>query len=443
MALDMNGMLPGADGLNPKKKNAKSGCIVFLTIILILIIAGLFLARQKGIEITDFSSRSKPGSTETANSKTTATIESVKPENKPVNPVPDIAEIKDPPAESTPSKQPDQIAATSGSKTNIMTLWKKVEDNQKSGNTADMIKLLKEIHKTHSSDAHGATALLRLGLAARKSGDEITAQKYFRNVYTELPETTSGRLSSLILADLWYQKYVMAPTPEHAKWEAVRDAYSNTMGRDDVKFLNDKILKRIVSRLNKLNKSIIFSRRPCVGSKGYVVKQNDRLQTIAQKHGVHFDGIALINSIKAPHYYIRVGEKLKILKLPAEVQVDKSDMTLTLYLGGKWIKQYQICHGGQKTPTGKFTIATKSADPSWTDPETRKVYKSTSKKNILGSRWLGFGGDGPGVGLGVHGTTLPHSIPGSTSNGCVRMLNSNVEEIYGLVLIGSTVIIKD
>ena len=46
-------------------------------------------------------------------------------------------------------------------------------------------------------------------------------------------------------------------------------------------------------------------------------------------------------------------------------------------------------------------------------------------------------------GLGIHGTGLPESIPGRTSNGCVRLLNENVEELYGFALIGTKVVIRE
>jgi lipoprotein-anchoring transpeptidase ErfK/SrfK len=118
-------------------------------------------------------------------------------------------------------------------------------------------------------------------------------------------------------------------------------------------------------------------------------------------------------------------------------------MRLTLYIGGKWIKQYKICHGGKRTPPATYTIVTKTANPTWTDPNTKQVYKNTDPKNILGTRWMGFNNDGPTESLGIHGTTLPHTIPGTTSNGCVRMYNKEVEELYGFALIGTQVLIRE
>ena len=43
---------------------------------------------------------------------------------------------------------------------------------------------------------------------------------------------------------------------------------------------------------------------------------------------------------------------------------------------------------------------------------------------------------------GIHGTNKPHSIGTDASHGCIRMFNSQVEELYELVKIGTTVLIK-
>ena len=46
-------------------------------------------------------------------------------------------------------------------------------------------------------------------------------------------------------------------------------------------------------------------------------------------------------------------------------------------------------------------------------------------------------------GYGIHGTTEPESIGKAQSNGCIRMLNKDVEELFGLVTIGTPVIIRE
>jgi lipoprotein-anchoring transpeptidase ErfK/SrfK len=44
---------------------------------------------------------------------------------------------------------------------------------------------------------------------------------------------------------------------------------------------------------------------------------------------------------------------------------------------------------------------------------------------------------------GIHGTIEPKSIGTQASEGCVRMLNKEVEELYSLVPVGTKVTIQD
>ena len=49
-------------------------------------------------------------------------------------------------------------------------------------------------------------------------------------------------------------------------------------------------------------------------------------------------------------------------------------------------------------------------------------------------RWVDIGDS-----YGIHGTIEPDSIGKNESRGCIRMLNSEVEEVYDFLVIGSEV----
>ena len=53
-------------------------------------------------------------------------------------------------------------------------------------------------------------------------------------------------------------------------------------------------------------------------------------------------------------------------------------------------------------------------------------------RNELGTRWIGF--EPTNGSYGIHGTIAPESIGKAVGNGCVRMLNEDVEELYDLVV---------
>jgi len=290
-------------------------------------------------------------------------------------------------------------------------------------------------------DMFVADAYYRLGLIARIQKREEDAQGYWDRAYRSFPDAPGGRLAALALGDT---RFVSAcgSAPRYDEWEEVRDLYSAAIGMDGAPFLTDATAReRVIANLGRLNERLVFSPAPTTGAIFHEVQGGDALYTIARKHKVHFDSIARINGIDANH--LRKGQRLKILKAECTVVVDKRALTLTWYLDGKWVKQYPCCVGpAEKTPAGTYTITRKDEKPAWRNPQDGKLYDYGDPKNILGTRWLAIEGNGTD-GLGIHGTTLPESIPGRTSNGCVRLVNANVEELYGFALIGSQVIIRE
>ena len=55
-------------------------------------------------------------------------------------------------------------------------------------------------------------------------------------------------------------------------------------------------------------------------------------------------------------------------------------------------------------------------------------------ENPLGTRWIAWrASDGTNSGLGFHGTKEPDSVGQDLSQGCVRMLNRDVEELYEIL----------
>ncbi|RVT86556.1 L,D-transpeptidase [Rhodobacteraceae bacterium CCMM004] len=61
--------------------------------------------------------------------------------------------------------------------------------------------------------------------------------------------------------------------------------------------------------------------------------------------------------------------------------------------------------------------------------------------NPLGSRALYLFKNGRDTYFRIHGTTEPQSIGRSVSNGCIRMLNSHVQDLYQRVPVGTQVVV--
>jgi lipoprotein-anchoring transpeptidase ErfK/SrfK len=90
------------------------------------------------------------------------------------------------------------------------------------------------------------------------------------------------------------------------------------------------------------------------------------------------------------------------------------------------------------TPEGLFTVTVKAKDPYY----RKKNIPGGDPRNPLGTRWIGFDAEGTdGRIYGIHGTNQPSSIGKYISNGCIRMLNKNVEFIYDRVPLGTKVLV--
>lgn len=196
-------------------------------------------------------------------------------------------------------------------------------------------------------------------------------------------------------------------------------------------------ISKAQSSLEDINIKMLFSDIPVKDSEVYVVEKGDNLTRIAKKFGTTPELIMSSNKLKNPS--IQIGKKLKVNKARFSIVVDKSQNILTLKSGQEIIKTYRVSTGKNScTPVGTFKVVNKIVDPPWYK-EPGVAIPAGDPKNVLGSRWMGISKPS----YGIHGTTQPESIGQSVTEGCVRMRNSEVEELYILVPVGTEVVITD
>lgn len=198
-------------------------------------------------------------------------------------------------------------------------------------------------------------------------------------------------------------------------------------------------IQDVQKEIEDVNMNIIFSPTLITDtSRYYEVKPGDTLIKIAKKFNTTVGLIKKINMLKSTVIHPR--EKLKIWTAGFSVLVDKSQNILLLNSGQETIKTYVIATGiNNSTPVGNFKIVNKLVDPVWFRSDVGAVVPSDSPENILGSRWMGFDIDG----YGIHGTTKPESIGTQATQGCIRMKNEEVEELFMLLPVGTEVTIID
>lgn len=195
-------------------------------------------------------------------------------------------------------------------------------------------------------------------------------------------------------------------------------------------------VEAVQQKLEQLNLEVIYAHSQSSKTILREVQVGDTLGKLAKKYGTTVELIKKKNHLTSD--VIRVGQKLYIWSGSFNIFVDKSQNILILKDGEEVVKVYTVSTGADNmTPIGTFKIASKLIDPVWF--KAGAVIPAESPQNVLGSRWMGF----DLAGYGIHGTIEPDKMGQPVTAGCVRMRNEDVEEIFDLVPIGTSVTIID
>ena len=105
------------------------------------------------------------------------------------------------------------------------------------------------------------------------------------------------------------------------------------------------------------------------------------------------------------------------------IVVNIRNHSLILYKNGVIFKNYPIAVGKAATPTPKGTFQIKN--------------KALKPGGPFGARWMGLSATGGSY--GIHGTNNSSSFGKNVSNGCIRMYNKDVTELFNLIPVGTVV----
>lgn len=112
---------------------------------------------------------------------------------------------------------------------------------------------------------------------------------------------------------------------------------------------------------------------------------------------------------------------------PLRVIVDRKHHRLAVVSGSILIRNYEVGLGGPKTPLGKFNVSVKVVNPNGTT------------KGPYGTRGMQLSD----TNYAIHGTHDVSSIGANESEGCIRMLKADLEELFDMVPMGTPVTIQD
>jgi lipoprotein-anchoring transpeptidase ErfK/SrfK len=200
---------------------------------------------------------------------------------------------------------------------------------------------------------------------------------------------------------------------------------------------HNPLWERTVKVLGYANVKILFSDYPLPGKKvNYHVKPNDGLRKIAMDHNTSIETVQRSNNMKLTDFNVQLGKTFNIYAGSWKIIISKSRKKLYLFDGSKLFKVYEVGIGKQdRTPTGVFLTGGKRKNPDWYSPAGKIPFGE--KGNVLGTRWIRLNPNGKCSrevsGLGIHGTWDPDSIGKAKSNGCLRMHNKDVEELFAIL----------
>lgn len=135
---------------------------------------------------------------------------------------------------------------------------------------------------------------------------------------------------------------------------------------------------------------------------------------------------------------------------PGSIVVRTPERALYLVTGPGEARRYKVGVGREGFQwSGTSTISGKTEWPTWRPPPAM-IAREAAKGNILPEVMEG----GPGNPLGaralyiggtmyrIHGTNAPGSIGGAVSSGCIRMMNTDVVDLYERVRVGAKVYVS-
>jgi lipoprotein-anchoring transpeptidase ErfK/SrfK len=157
-------------------------------------------------------------------------------------------------------------------------------------------------------------------------------------------------------------------------------------------------------------------------------------------------------------YKIPAKHRARIVRIrddfrPGEIHVDPGQFALYHILEGNKAMRYPVGIGlPGRYVSGSFRVGRKAEWPSWTptkamiqrDPGLYRKFAggmAGGPKNPLGARALYLYAGRRDSLLRIHGTPGPKSVGTRVSNGCVRMINQHVIELFDQVPNGARVVL--
>lgn len=175
----------------------------------------------------------------------------------------------------------------------------------------------------------------------------------------------------------------------------------------------------------------------------YSIKTKQAIMSFQKSNQLMMDGVVGEKTVNMLNQAL-LNQNIQMPKVAIQIEtppsrsywltINKSSNVLTLYRHTQVLKRYAVATGRKPelTPKGKYVIANKIIKPHWGGNGNADPVEGGIENNPLGSRWMGISW-GNGTKYGIHGNNNPASVGLYVSSGCIRMYNSDVEELFSLI----------
>jgi lipoprotein-anchoring transpeptidase ErfK/SrfK len=157
--------------------------------------------------------------------------------------------------------------------------------------------------------------------------------------------------------------------------------------------------------------------------------------------------------VAKPGYQGRELVRFTSKEKPGTIIINTKERSLYEVLGSGKAMRYMVAVGKEGFEwTGVARVGLKKVDPPWTPPPEMIERKPELAKwatgmpggdpeNPLGPRAMYLFKGKFDTGFRIHGTIHPESIGTAASSGCIRMLNTEVIELFQMTRVGTKVIV--
>ncbi len=183
--------------------------------------------------------------------------------------------------------------------------------------------------------------------------------------------------------------------------------------------------REVIQVLDQMAGMVIYSRKHTLESP-YLVQSGDTMDRIAERYQVPSQLLTRINGIRDPQN-MPPGKELKVIQGPFSAQISTDRSEMTIMLKGRYAGRFPVALNSDLGSSGGiFTVREKRMQAP---PVASAAVPVTSKP------WIDLGNQ-----ISIQGTS--DSRTAGSSHGTIWLSDQDMDDVYGILSVGSNVVIQ-